>query len=69
MHFSPRQRQVMELVGSGLSYDDTAERLGIAPRTVRLHVSMIVARIPDANIRLLRPRDAVQQFYLRNFGS
>jgi DNA-binding NarL/FixJ family response regulator len=52
-----REWEVMELLREGLSTEDVAERLFIAPGTVRVHVSSVLKklRVPDrtAAIRVL----------------
>jgi DNA-binding CsgD family transcriptional regulator len=35
---SPREHQVVELLAAGLTGDEVAERLGISPATVRVHI-------------------------------
>jgi DNA-binding CsgD family transcriptional regulator len=35
---SPRERQVVELLAAGLTGEEVAERLGISPATVRVHI-------------------------------
>jgi DNA-binding CsgD family transcriptional regulator len=35
--FTPRQRQIIQLIASGDSNDEIAEQLGISERTVRAH--------------------------------
>lgn len=62
-----RQRQVLALVGCGLENGQIAAALGIAERTVKLHVTALLVRFAATNrVRLaliaaaagLRPRDA-----------
>lgn len=42
---SPRQRQVIGLLATGMSRAEVAERLGIAPETVRYHVTVAFGRL------------------------
>ena len=54
---TPREWEVLECLGEGLSTDDIAERLFVSPVTVRTHVSSILKKlkVPDraAAIKLL----------------
>jgi DNA-binding NarL/FixJ family response regulator len=57
--FSPRQRQVVELIAQGYSNAEIAAELGISPRTVRAHSEVLRmklgvrrSRIPFAYRRL-----------------
>ncbi len=47
---SAREQQVLELMGEGLANTAIAERLGIAPETVRHHVSAVLRKL-DAHTR------------------
>jgi two-component system NarL family response regulator len=40
-----RQTEVLRLVASGMTYRDVGDRLGLAERTVRYHMSEIMARL------------------------
>jgi pimeloyl-ACP methyl ester carboxylesterase/DNA-binding CsgD family transcriptional regulator len=42
---TPREREVLELIAQGLSNDEISERLVIAPKTVRNHVSRIYSKL------------------------
>jgi DNA-binding NarL/FixJ family response regulator len=42
---SPREWEVMELLARGLSTDEVARRLFLAPTTVRVHVSGVVKKL------------------------
>ena len=53
---SPREWEVMELLGEGLSTDDVARRLFVSATTVRVHVSSV--------LRKLRVRDRESAFRL-----
>ncbi|GAA1108688.1 DNA-binding NarL/FixJ family response regulator [Nocardiopsis composta] len=46
---SAREREVLALVGEGLSNGAIADRLGIAPGTVKVHVGSILTRLDLAN--------------------
>lgn len=47
---SPREHQVVELLASGNTGDEVAERLGISPATVRVHVRNATGKL-GANTR------------------
>jgi DNA-binding CsgD family transcriptional regulator len=42
---TPRQRQIIRLLATGLSDSEIAERLGIAPRTVRAHCDALRVKL------------------------
>lgn len=42
---TPREREVAEGVGFGMSYTRIAVRLGISPRTVEVHIATIAAKL------------------------
>ncbi|TDQ55026.1 response regulator [Actinorugispora endophytica] len=46
---SARERQVLGLVSEGLSNDEIAARLGIAPGTVKVHVGSVLTRLGVRN--------------------
>jgi DNA-binding CsgD family transcriptional regulator len=45
LRLSPRQRMVLEYLAEGLNNKQIAERLGLKPRTVALHVAEIKTRL------------------------
>jgi len=42
---SPREWEVMELLGEGLSTEETGRRLFLSPTTVRVHVSTVLRKL------------------------
>lgn len=42
---SPREWEVMELLGEGLSTEETGKRLFLSPTTVRVHVSSVLRKL------------------------
>ena len=46
---TPREREVLTLMGQGLSNSEIAERLIIAPRTAKVHVQNILAKLGATN--------------------
>lgn len=65
-HLSPREREVVELVGGDLkSYKAAAGELRISEHTVRAHVYRIVQRIGTT----LKARDAIIDLYRRELVS
>jgi DNA-binding NarL/FixJ family response regulator len=46
---TPRELEVLNLVGRGQSNDQIAAGLGIAPRTVKVHVQNILGKLGAAN--------------------
>jgi DNA-binding NarL/FixJ family response regulator len=53
-----RQREVMRLLGEGRSNKEIAQRLGISPGTVRLHVAAVLKAMRAKSRRELRAADA-----------
>ena len=63
MKLSPRQRQIVELVGGeGLSWKAVAKRLGISEGTVKVHVGRLMDRLGSTH----RPRYAIVTYYFRS---
>jgi len=56
-----REREVLELVGTGLTNRQIARRLVISERTAAVHVSNLMAKLGVGNrveaVRVLRPDD------------
>lgn len=44
-HLTPREREVVALVGHGLSNDEIAEQLVVSPTTAKTHVSRAMAKV------------------------
>lgn len=61
---SPREQQVMELVGQGMTGDAVARRLGCRPRTVDKHLEHIYRKLGVAGrvaaVRACSPADRVR---------
>lgn len=57
---SAREREILELVAAGRPNADIAERLGVAPKTIRNHVSTIFAKLQvrDRSEAIVRAREA-----------
>ena len=65
VHLSPRQRQIVELVGGeGLSWKAVARRLDISESTVRVHLFRLMVKLGSTR----RPREAIVEFYWRGHG-
>lgn len=43
--FTPRQRQVIQLIAEGCSNAEIAERLGISPRTAKAHSDILRTKL------------------------
>lgn len=62
IEMTPRQRQVAELLASGLTREQVAARLGVSVNTVRAHIAMIGLRLPgDGALRVRITRWVMQQ--------
>jgi DNA-binding NarL/FixJ family response regulator len=46
---TPREREVLELLGDGLANKRIAERLGMSPETVKFHVAQICGKLGVSN--------------------
>ncbi len=55
-----REREILELIGQGHSNTAIAQRLVLAPKTVRNHVSRVFAKlqVADRSQAIIRARDA-----------
>ena len=49
IHLTLRQRQILALVGEGLHNKEVADRLGIAERTVKSHLTRAADNLQSAN--------------------
>jgi DNA-binding CsgD family transcriptional regulator len=45
INFTPREREILALLGAGHTNDEIASRLGISPRTVETHRAHVVTKI------------------------
>ena len=57
---TPREREVLELLAVGCRNHEIARRLGMSEKTVRNHVSQVLAKlqVPDRTAAALRAREA-----------
>lgn len=44
--FTPREQEVMELIGAGMTYGCMANQLGVTEETVRKHARNAAAKLP-----------------------
>lgn len=49
--FTPRQREVVELIAAGCSNEEIARRLGISPRTAKAHCDVLRQKLGVAKRR------------------
>lgn len=56
IEFSPRERQIAELVGDGFSYKEIGAALGIEATTVRSHMVRMAKKADLEGDRALEPR-------------
>ncbi len=54
---TPRERQIIVLIGAGLSASEISRRLGISPHTARNHLKNIYRKCDAHNRTEIRPRD------------
>lgn len=59
-HLTPRERDVLELLGDGLSNHAIAERLGISGHTVKFHLASVYGKL-HATTRAEAVRRAFQR--------
>jgi DNA-binding CsgD family transcriptional regulator len=45
IQFTPRQRQVIQLIAEGCSNVEIAERLGVSPRTAKAHSDIVRSKL------------------------
>jgi DNA-binding NarL/FixJ family response regulator len=45
IQFTPRQRQVIQLIAEGCSNVEIAERLGVSPRTAKAHSDVLRTKL------------------------
>jgi DNA-binding CsgD family transcriptional regulator len=45
IRFTPRQRQVIQLIAEGCSNVEIAERLGVSPRTAKAHSDILRSKL------------------------
>ncbi|MFC4786813.1 response regulator [Nocardioides sp. MAHUQ-72] len=59
-HLTPREREVLELLAEGCRNHEIARRLGMSEKTVRNHISQVLAKlqVPDRTAAALRAREA-----------
>jgi NarL family two-component system response regulator LiaR len=48
-HLTPREREVLELIGGGLSNKRIALELGVSEKTVKAHVGHLLAKLGVAD--------------------
>jgi DNA-binding NarL/FixJ family response regulator len=46
---TPRQREVLRSIAKGYTYKETADALGVSPRTVETHVSEVLRKLQLTN--------------------
>lgn len=68
--FTPRQRQVIQLIAEGCSNVEIAERLGISPRTAKAHADILRTKLRVSRRRQipLAFRDATGESPLESLG-
>ena len=70
MNLTPREAQVVELIGSGQTYKAASAEMGCSPRTVREHVTNAAKKLRSEvyapNGMRFAPRTVVRLHYLES---
>ncbi len=66
---TPRQREILRLVASGLTNREIADRLDISVRTVEVHRFNLMRRLDVRNVAQLLRQALVMRLLPKNFGS
>jgi DNA-binding NarL/FixJ family response regulator len=66
---TPRQREILRLVASGLTNREIADRLDISVRTVEVHRFNLMRRLDVRNVAQLLRQALVMRLLPKSFGS